>query len=124
LFCPIHDSNRKYNILQSAMAAEERVFKLLDTPAEIQEPEVIKKVEDPVRIEFDNVWFAYRNVPKDPSGTNGDVGQQLSSSDARPDRATSLRAGARGRPSPHGLSSTQTAPTGPDWVLRDVSFTI
>jgi ATP-binding cassette, subfamily B, multidrug efflux pump len=124
-FRPIQDLSEKYNILQSAMAAAERVFKLLDTPAEIQEPAITKKVEGPGRIEFDHVWFAYRNVPKeDPSGTNGDVGQQLSSSDARPDPSASLRAGSRGRPSPHGLSSTQTAPTVPDWVLRDVSFTI
>ena len=116
-FRPIQDLSEKYNILQSAMAAAERVFKLLDTPAEIQEPPVTTKAEGPGRIEFDHVWFAYRNVPKeDPSGTNGDVGQQASSSDARPD--------GRGRPSPHGLSSTQTAPTGPDWVLRDVSFVI
>src|SRR5439155_18193913 len=53
---------------------------------------------------------------EDPSGTHGDAGQQASSSDARPD--------GRGRPSPHGLPSTQTAPRGPDWVLRDVNFTI
>src|SRR5215467_6214829 len=32
-FRPIQDLSEKYNILQSAMAASERVFKLLDTPA-------------------------------------------------------------------------------------------
>src|SRR5437773_3271402 len=116
-FRPIQDLSEKYNILQSAMAAAERVFKLLDTPAEIQEPAVTKKVEGPGRIEFDHVWFAYKGMPQeDPSGTHGDAGQQASSSDARPD--------GRGRPSPHGLPSTQTAPRGPDWVLRDVNFTI
>ena len=35
-FRPIQDLSEKYNILQSAMAASERVFKLLDTPVEIQ----------------------------------------------------------------------------------------
>src|SRR6201993_2787826 len=34
-FRPIQDFSEKYNILQSAMAASERVFKLLDTPTEI-----------------------------------------------------------------------------------------
>src|ERR1700687_583193 len=34
-FRPIQDLSEKYNILQSAMAAAERVFKLLDTPVEI-----------------------------------------------------------------------------------------
>ena len=34
-FRPIQDLSEKYNILQSAMASSERVFKLLDTPAEI-----------------------------------------------------------------------------------------
>ena len=33
-FRPIQDLSEKYNILQSAMAASERIFKLLDTPAE------------------------------------------------------------------------------------------
>ena len=37
-FRPIQDLSEKYNILQSAMAAAERVFKLLDTPVEITSP--------------------------------------------------------------------------------------
>ena len=37
-FRPIQDLSEKYNILQAAMAASERVFKLLDTPAELQSP--------------------------------------------------------------------------------------
>ncbi len=37
-FRPIQDLSEKYNIMQSAMAAAERVFKLLDTPVEIQSP--------------------------------------------------------------------------------------
>ena len=37
-FRPIQDLSEKYNIMQSAMAAAERVFKLLDTPALIQSP--------------------------------------------------------------------------------------
>ncbi len=37
-FRPIQDLSEKYNILQAAMAAAERIFKLLDTPAEIRSP--------------------------------------------------------------------------------------
>jgi ATP-binding cassette subfamily B multidrug efflux pump len=61
-FRPIQDLSEKYNILQGAMAAAERVFKLLDTPAGIVTP------SDPVSfpdvtgpIEFDHVWFAYND---------------------------------------------------------------
>ncbi|HEX8926930.1 MAG TPA: ABC transporter ATP-binding protein, partial [Terriglobales bacterium] len=59
-FRPIQDLSEKYNILQSAMAAGERVFKLLDTKVEITSPAVTKKPQGPGRIEFDHVWFAYR----------------------------------------------------------------
>jgi ATP-binding cassette subfamily B multidrug efflux pump len=79
-FRPIMDFSEKYNILQSAMAASERIFKLLDTPVQIVSPAVIKRPEGSGRIEFDRVWFAYRE-------------------------------------SVEGKDS-------PDWILRDVSFTI
>jgi len=92
-FRPIQDLSEKYNILQSAMASSERIFKLLDTPSEIAEPVSPKKIEGPGRIEFDHVWFAYRNVPAGSDGQPAD-GQ------------------------PHGDGAT------PDWVLKDVSFTI
>jgi ATP-binding cassette subfamily B protein len=62
-FRPIQDLSEKYNILQSAMAASERIFKLLDTPAEVVSPARAKRAEGPGRIEFDHVWFAYRSVP-------------------------------------------------------------
>ena len=42
-FRPIQDLSEKYNILQSAMAAGERVFKLLDTPMEMVSPAVDEK---------------------------------------------------------------------------------
>ncbi len=61
-FRPIQDLSEKYNILQSAMASSERIFKLLDTPVEITSPAVTRKVDGLGRIEFDHVWFAYRNV--------------------------------------------------------------
>jgi ATP-binding cassette subfamily B protein len=58
-FRPIQDLSEKYNILQSAMAAGERVFKLLDTKSEVTSPSVTKKPQGLGRIEFDHVWFAY-----------------------------------------------------------------
>jgi ATP-binding cassette, subfamily B, multidrug efflux pump len=58
---PISDLSEKYNILQAAMAASERVFKLLDTPVKIQASGLGPRasVEDVETIEFKNVWFAY-----------------------------------------------------------------
>jgi ATP-binding cassette, subfamily B, multidrug efflux pump len=58
-FRPIQDLSEKYNILQSAMAAGERVFKLLDTKIEVTSPAVTKRPQGPGRVEFDHVWFAY-----------------------------------------------------------------
>jgi ATP-binding cassette subfamily B multidrug efflux pump len=64
-FRPIQDLSEKYNIVQSAMAACERIFKLLDTPVEIADVPEPQVVEGPGRIEFENVWFAYRHVPRE-----------------------------------------------------------
>jgi ATP-binding cassette subfamily B protein len=57
---PIRDLSEKYNIMQTAMASSERVFRLLDDKTMIRDPETT--VELPVvrgNIEFRNVWFAY-----------------------------------------------------------------
>src|SRR5437879_1852829 len=67
-FRPIQDLSEKYNILQSAMASSERIFKLLDTPVEVLQPAHPKVVDGPGVIEFDHVWFAYRQIPADESG--------------------------------------------------------
>ncbi len=89
-FRPIQDLSEKYNILQAAMAASERIFKLVDTPVEIVAPVAPLPVNGgPARIEFEHVWFAYREVPAADHGA---------------------------RSSPSG--------TEPDWVLRDVSFSV
>src|SRR5213079_1645826 len=69
-FRPIQDLSEKYNILQAAMASSERIFKLLDTPAEVISPAAPKKSEGRGRIEFDHVWFAYRNVPLKEAESN------------------------------------------------------
>ncbi len=60
IFRPIQDLSEKYNILQGAMAAAERIFKLLDTKATIISPaSTVPFPDGPVDIEFDHVWFAY-----------------------------------------------------------------
>jgi ATP-binding cassette subfamily B protein len=102
-FRPIQDLSEKYNILQSAMAASERIFKLLDTPAEVVSPAQTVAAEGPGRIEFDHVWFAYRKLD---SPAEGD----------------SLAAAAAGNG--HGESLHPSDNSGFDWVLRDVSFVI
>jgi ATP-binding cassette subfamily B protein len=68
-FRPISDMSEKFNILQAAMASSERIFKLLDTPVEIQS--VGLKTGGSIletggstgagRIVFDHVWFAYND---------------------------------------------------------------
>ncbi|HYK02546.1 MAG TPA: ABC transporter ATP-binding protein [Thermoanaerobaculia bacterium] len=61
---PISDLSEKYNILQSAMAASERIFKLLDTPVKIRD-EATAHIETLESIEFRNVWFAYNEGPRE-----------------------------------------------------------
>ena len=58
---PISDLSEKYNILQAAMAASERIFKLVDTPLKIQDAGT-RELAELESIEFRNVWFAY-NAP-------------------------------------------------------------
>jgi len=61
-FRPIQDLSDKYNILQSAMASAERIFKLLDTPVTVTDPPRPQPLEKPQgRIEFRRVGFAYRD---------------------------------------------------------------
>ena len=59
-FRPIQDLSEKFNILQSAMAACERIFKLLDEPVPAPPAEAPLPLTAPRgEIEFRNVWFAY-----------------------------------------------------------------
>src|SRR3989475_6628668 len=60
-FRPISDMSEKFNVLQSAMASSERIFKLLDEPVAIEPP--AQPARRPAtaagHIVFDGVWFAY-----------------------------------------------------------------
>ncbi len=62
LFQPIREISDKYNVLQAAMVAAHRIFRLLDTPVTIKTPEQPKRAgRAQGEIEFRNVWFAYKN---------------------------------------------------------------
>jgi ATP-binding cassette subfamily B multidrug efflux pump len=101
-FRPIQDLSEKYNILQSAMASSERIFRLLDSPVEVIDPINPKHVEGPGRIEFDHVWFAYREMPN-LDGDAEPLAMQTSGNGSGPDNEASKEW---------------------DWILRDVSFAI
>ena len=59
-FRPIRDLSEKYNIMQTAMASSERIFKLLDNETFINNPANPRNLTDVKgEIEFKNVWFAY-----------------------------------------------------------------
>jgi ATP-binding cassette subfamily B protein len=60
-FQPLQDLSEKYNLLQSAMASSERIFRLLDTGVSVAEPAIPRHLRQPVRGElaFENVWFRY-----------------------------------------------------------------
>ena len=61
-FRPIRDLSEKYNIMQTAMASSERIFKLLDNKTFIKNPDTPVKLEKVTgQIEFKNVWFAYND---------------------------------------------------------------
>ncbi len=109
-FRPILELSDKFNILQAAMAASERVFKLLDQAPEIVSPAhpVAPTAGSPAygRIEFRNVWFTYQKLhnPGAP-GLAPETG----------DRTISDSSGAPYDP---------TTDPSIEWILRDVSFTL
>src|ERR1700722_6026579 len=96
-FRPIQDLSEKYNILQAAMAASERVFKLLDTPAELQSPPAPRGCDGSGSIEFQHVWFTYQKLDE----------QQR----ARIQQAA-------------GPEELLAATPEVEWILKDVSFAI
>jgi ATP-binding cassette subfamily B protein len=94
---PIQDLSDKYNILQAAMAACERIFKLLDTEPEIVSPANPVVGDGSNRIEFRHVWFTYQKLTE---------AQQEAVAQAA-ETGASLG----------GIPSIE-------WILKDVSFTV
>jgi ATP-binding cassette subfamily B protein len=60
-FRPLSDMSEKFNVLQSAMASSERIFKLLDEPVSVTSPPRPSPRPAPAHghVVFDHVWFAY-----------------------------------------------------------------
>jgi ATP-binding cassette subfamily B protein len=103
-FRPIQDLSEKYNILQAAMAASERVFKLIDTQPEIVSP--AQPASPPPgsvrgRVEFRDVWFTYQRLTPEQTASIGSAGN----------------AASNGKPALAAID-------GIEWILRGVSFTI
>jgi ATP-binding cassette, subfamily B, multidrug efflux pump len=111
-FRPIMDFSEKYNILQSAMAASERIFKLLDAPVEVISAVTTKRPQGPGRIEFDHVWFAYREAAEETAGKGPEFGN------------AGVGTGTLARPAEQSPAPSTPGNGQPDWVLRDATFTI
>jgi ATP-binding cassette, subfamily B, multidrug efflux pump len=106
-FGPIRQIAENYNTLQSAMASSERIFRILDTPADVVEPAQPRDLVQPVRgeIELKDVWFSYNERMKVEGGRLNDT-------------QASMPAGESVHP-----SSFIAQPSG-DWVLRGISLKI
>jgi ATP-binding cassette subfamily B protein len=98
-FRPIMDLSEKFNILQAAMAACERIFKLLDTPTEIVSPVAGKVGDGSNRIEFRHVWFTYQKLSDEQRA------KVAAASDSE-------------------LAAMGTGENAIEWILKDVSFTV
>jgi len=125
---PIQDLSDKYNILQSAMAACERIFKLLDTPPEIVDPTHPQHGDGSNRIEFRHVWFTYQKLTEAQRAAVSAAGDLDSNS--QPCQGTTLVVpqmlqDGRGALAPE-LNPSAALAAIPDieWILKDVSFTI
>jgi ATP-binding cassette subfamily B protein len=58
---PVVEISSRYPVFQTALASSERIFALLDMPVETSTPQKPARVESACgRIEFRNVWFAYK----------------------------------------------------------------
>jgi ATP-binding cassette subfamily B multidrug efflux pump len=99
-FQPIRQIAESYNTLQAAMASSERIFRILDTEAEVKDPAQPQALPQPVRgeIRFENVWFSY-------SQQSAAGSQQSASGNEQP-------------------AANRELPTADDWVLRGISLTI
>lgn len=93
---PISDLSEKFNILQSAMASSERIFKLLDTPAKIRSP-----------------LSAVRGA--------GSAMRGARAAERGPDGAPRIAHGGTGH---IVFENVSFAYNGTDFVLRDVSFQV
>ena len=120
-FRPIQDLSDKYNILQAAMAAAERVFKLVDTKPELQQPAMPtpgeRDTHNTGRIEFRDVWFTYQQLTPEQKDA-------LASSDLSPNSRHPARSEVPPYPAAAHINGTHSTLNTIDWILRGVSFTV
>jgi ATP-binding cassette subfamily B protein len=126
---PIQDLSDKYNILQSAMAASERIFKLLDTPAEIVSPASPLMGDGSNRIEFRHVWFTYQKLTEEQQAAVAQAAEKLISESQKRQGTTSVvpqmppnKSWALA-PAGNPAADLATIP-GIEWILKDISFTV
>ncbi len=117
-FRPIQDLSDKYNILQAAMAAAERVFKLLDTAPEFASPAHPATTDKSGSIEFRNVWFTYQALTA--AQKTALAAFQRASEQANGD-SEQAQSSTTNHVSPQSLPPALQSI---DWILRDVSFTV
>jgi ATP-binding cassette subfamily B protein len=101
---PIQDLSDKYNILQAAMAACERIFKLMDSAPEIVNPGHPLAGDGSNRIVFDHVWFTYQKLTDAQKAAVAAASQESNTT--------------------HKTAELLAALDGIEWILKDVSFTI
>lgn len=90
-FRPLQDLSEKYNIVQSAMASSERVFRLLDTPETVRDAAHPVRLPAPVRgtVAFEHVWFRYPAADGKERGDEGWVLRDVSF-EARPGETVAI----------------------------------
>ena len=59
MFVPLNDLSLRYTVFQNALIASERIFTLLDEPAESADPEAPRTSEGRGRVELEHVTFGY-----------------------------------------------------------------
>jgi ATP-binding cassette subfamily B protein len=117
---PIQDLSDKYNILQAAMAACERIYKLLDTAPEILSPAHPLAGDGSNRIQFEHVWFTYQKLTDEQRTA---VQAALQGHDfSRAEEEAGEHGALAPAADPDGAALA--AMDGIEWILKDVSFTI
>jgi ATP-binding cassette subfamily B multidrug efflux pump len=119
---PIQDLSDKFNILQSAMAACERIFKLLDTVPEIVSPENPLAGDGSNRIEFRHVWFTYQKLTDEQLARVTAAGESVPKNKGRSFDSAEARSAQDDRSVIDGAKLA--AIDGVEWILKDVSFTV
>jgi ATP-binding cassette, subfamily B, multidrug efflux pump len=117
---PIQDLSDKYNILQAAMAACERIYKLLDTAPEIVSPAHPLAGDGSNRIQFDHVWFTYQKLTEEQRAAVAAASKGHDFSRANETADSDGASAPAGTPDAAKLAAID----GIEWILKDVSFVI